>query len=469
MSDDETLTSRDLSFSPTTSPPESLGLTVLWSFDEPARSGEFLPFSEGERVVGRGPARPDDPGTRQLPLRIRPGDTHGTGPFLTRRISRAQLVARVVGGALELRNVGRTPLLHRGAAVEVARLAPGDIVELHNAMLLVCTRRSTELAPLKLAYPHHRFGDADSFGIVGESAEAWNLRAAIAFAAGRESHVLVHGPSGVGKELVARALHGISTRRRGPLVTRNAATFPESLIDAELYGNRPHYPNPGMPERAGLVGDAHKGVLLLDELGELSDGLQAHLLRVLDAGEYQRLGESKSRHSDFLLYGLTNRDPSKLKPDLLARLRHRIEVSPLQARREDIPLIARTLLRRAREQDPGLLESYFDGDEPRLTPGWVRSLVTRSYRTHTRELESLLWRSLESAQGPFLDLPPELEASDEVPEVAAAVQSASLTRDQVVAALEEANWVVAQAWQGLGLRNRDQLRRLMRKHGIARD
>src|SRR5207244_827185 len=81
------------------------------------------------------------------------------------------------------------------------------------------------------------------------------------------------------------------------LLARNAATFPEALVDAELFGNVRDYPNPGMPERPGLIGASDGGILFLDEIGELPHALQAHLLRVLDGGEYQRLGESRSRRA----------------------------------------------------------------------------------------------------------------------------------------------------------------------------
>ena len=169
----------------------------------------------------------------------------------------------------------------------------------------------------------------------------------MAFAAQAASHVLITGASGVGKELAARAVHALSARADGPWVSRNAATLPDGLADAEFFGNAANYPNPGMPERPGLVGEAAGGTLFLDEIGELSEPLQAKLLRVADAGEYQRLGEATPRHADFVLVGATNRDPSSLKHDLAARFPVRLHVPGLAERREDIPLIAEALLQRA--------------------------------------------------------------------------------------------------------------------------
>src|SRR5262249_38405316 len=189
------------------------------------------------------------------------------------------------------------------------------------------------------------FGAADTHGIVGESPAAWALRDTVAFAARSVGHVLIHGESGVGKELVARAIHALSARRARPLGARNAATFPEALVDAELFGNAKNYPNPGMIEREGVVGEADGSTLFLDEIGELPAALQAHLLRVLDrGGEYQRLGEPRVRRADLRVVAATNRSIDELKHDLAARLTLRVEVPSLADRREDIPLLARHLL-----------------------------------------------------------------------------------------------------------------------------
>src|SRR2546429_9984889 len=104
--------------------------------------------------------------------------------------------------------------------------------------------------------------------MVGESRAVWELRARRAEIAGKPGHVLVTGESGSGKELVAQAIHALSPRSGRRLIARNAATLPASLIDAELFGNARNYPNPGMAERAGLIGDAHQSTLLLDQFAQ---------------------------------------------------------------------------------------------------------------------------------------------------------------------------------------------------------
>src|SRR5262249_8174942 len=148
---------------------------------------------------------------------------------------------------------------------------------------------------VRLPGPADPFGMGDRFGIVGESAAAWHLRAAIAFVAAQSAHVLITGASGTGKELVARAIHAASERAARPMVARSAGTFPETLVDAELFGSARGYPNAGMPERTGLFGEADGSTLFFDEIGEVPESLQSHLLRVLDSGEYHRLGESRQR------------------------------------------------------------------------------------------------------------------------------------------------------------------------------
>src|SRR6185295_7811651 len=124
-------------------------------------------------------------------------------------------------------------------------------------------------------------------------------------------------------------------------------------------GNVKNYPNPGMQERPGLIGQAHGGTLFLDEVGELLPELSAHLLRVLDeGGEYQRLGEATPRRADVRLVGATNRETALLKHDFLARLAVRIDLPPFEARREDIPLLARHLLERAADKSPEIAARF---------------------------------------------------------------------------------------------------------------
>ena len=215
----------------------------------------------------------------------------------------------------------------------------------------------------------------------------------------------MHGDRGGGTARAARAIHGRSARASRPLVARSAATFPEGLIEAELFGNRKGYPNPGAPERDGLVGAAAGSSLFLDEIGELPEAMQARLLRVLDhGGEYHRLGESRARRADLRLIAATNRDGSALKHDLLARLELHVPVPGLNDRRADIGLLIRHLLRTIGADDPALGERFLRDGEPAVHGELVRRLVQQPYTHHVRQLRGILWRALGAATGGRLEL-----------------------------------------------------------------
>ena len=386
-----------------------LALVIAWSVDEPDRVGEaFLIPTDDARaryLLGRGEYRPEDGSARLLPFQQRPGWRAPMPPLMTPTISREQLRLQLdEHGALVVTNVGRCSLRHNGQPVDEARVVPGDLLELRGQLLLLCVQRTEYLQP-PVELVQHPFGAADGFGLVGESAVMWELREQLAFVGGRSGHVLIQGASGTGKELAARAIHAGSPRHRRPLISRNAATFPESLIDAELFGNVRNYPNQGMPERPGLIGEADGSTLFLDEFGELPPVLQTHLLRVLDQGEYQRLGEARPQRADLRLVAATNRPEEALKHDVLARLKLRIVMPDLNARREDIPLLTRHILRTLLTEDPALAQRRFSGQMPRLSAAFVKSLILHSYTTHYRELEQWLWKSIGEARGPILDTP----------------------------------------------------------------
>ncbi len=457
-----------------------LALVVLWCIDEPHRAGEVALIPTGSTsVLGRGEVGGEEEGVGRLLLyRQRPGRNEWAGPLRSPRISRDQLILEHRhDGALWVRNIGRAVLLVNREEVQRARLHPGDILELKNRLLLRVGERPLRTPPpeharLKL----HPFGEPDEHGIVGETASMWELRDRIAFVAARNAHVLVRGQSGTGKELVATAIHALSARRRRPMVSRNAATFPETLIDAELFGNVKDYPNPGMRDRPGLIGEAHESTLFLDEIGELPSELQAHLLRVLDDGEYQRLGEAHTRRSDFRLIGATNRPVVQLKHDFAARLQMHVQLPSLNERPEDIPLLVQHLLRSIAQEDPDIARRFFIDEDPkgfpRLGPALITALVRHRYDTHVRELGALLWQAMAGSRGRYLDVVPEMELRFEAsaePQAAEqeGVDPNALSREEILACLEKHEGVQEKVWKDLGLKNRFQLYRLIKKYDLA--
>ncbi len=255
-----------------------------------------------------------------------------------------------------------------------------------------------------------------------------------------------------------------------------------------------NYPNPGMPERPGLIGAAEGGTLFLDEMGDLPEALHASLLRVLDGdGEYHRLGEHKARRANVRVVGATNRPPESLKHDLLARLSLRVRVPGLEERRDDIPLLVRHLLRRARDKAPDLVSRFAGPDgELGVASELVEHLVQRSYTTHIRELDGLLWHAMAKSRGSRVELP------DDMPEAAIAQGQAQArgpaerpaaataegrapvrvlrrrpgeepTAEEIQAAVKESGGNLVQAAKALGLASRYALYRLLRKHGIDAD
>ncbi|MCB9686293.1 MAG: sigma-54-dependent Fis family transcriptional regulator [Alphaproteobacteria bacterium] len=429
-------------------------LVVLWSADEPWRTGEVWRLQDGA-VIGRGQGGF---------VRTRPGRDEPTAPLANPRISREQLRISIEDGVPIIDAVGRCPLLLDGRPVGSCPWVPGAQLELKGQLLLLCDRR----APLPAATGGRSpFGEADEDGIVGETAEAWELRRQVAFCAPLDAHVLIHGPSGTGKELVARALHARSRRSRAELVSRNAATFPETLVEAELFGNIASFPNPGMPARPGLVGAADGSSLFLDEFGELPLGQQARLLRVLDDGEYTRLGEARARRADLRLIAATNRPLDALKEDVLARLPLRIQTVGLDRRRADVPLLAAHLLRRIARDEPSLGRFLDARGWPVATPALVGALVRHPYTTHTRELAALLWEAIRRSTDGRLDLWPgyadDVRAGRGAPP---AVDPRELTPEQIREALERHGGKQEHAWRELGLSSRHALGRLVRKYGL---
>jgi DNA-binding NtrC family response regulator len=446
-------------------------LVILWSSEKPPRAGEvaLLPPSSAPYLLGRGGADEAEAEERVRFVQQRPGESRAAPPLAGSKLSRRQALVRSADGrALEVTRIGRCPMLLRGREVEACKLVPGDVLCFRRELLLLCAQRPRRL-PAATSYRERDFpfGEADGAGLVGESPAAWELREQLGFAALRELHVLVLGESGTGKELAAQAIHALSSRRSRPLVARSAATLPPGILDAELFGNLRDYPNPGMRERKGLVGEADGGSLFLDEIGELPEDMQSHLLRVLDAGgQYHRLGEDRARTSDLRLIGATNRSADRLKHDLLARLTLRISLPGLDERPEDVPLLARHLLRLDARRDRDLAARFFDGAEPRLSPELIEALVRHRFTHHARELKALLWQAISRSRGDVVELTPEVEEALSRTGAPPPPPPAELTREILEASIERHHGVLERVWRELGLANRFALGRLLKKHGI---
>jgi anaerobic nitric oxide reductase transcription regulator len=234
--------------------------------------------------------------------------------------------------------------------------------------------------------------------IIGTGAAINKVRHEIDLVASTDFSVLILGETGVGKELVARAIHAASARRDEPLIYVNCAALPESLAEAELFGHVRGAFTGATRDRAGKFEVADGGTLFLDEVGELPRAVQTKLLRALQAGEIQRVGSDGSHRVDVRVLAATNRDleqeveRGRFRRDLYHRLVvYPITVPPLRERREDIPLLAGYFLDRYRRR-LGL-------GPLRLSERAREALKRSSWPGNIRELDHLLGRAVLRARG----------------------------------------------------------------------
>ncbi len=258
----------------------------------------------------------------------------------------------------------------------------------------------------------HRFED-----ILAKSGKMQEIFRTIAKIAEYKTTALVTGESGVGKELVARAIHRRSSRRGGPFVPVNCGAIPENLLESELFGHKKGSFTDAIADRRGLFEEADGGTLFLDEIGELPLGLQVKLLRVLEDEKIRRLGETRDLKVDVRIIAATHRDlhaetkAGRFREDLFYRLNVLpIHVPPLRERRDDIPL---------------LIEHFVTRNNTRLGTT-VRGLDTEARRLlyeyawpgNVRELENTIERAMVLSEGDQIiaaDLPERIrEARDPV-------------------------------------------------------
>jgi len=234
----------------------------------------------------------------------------------------------------------------------------------------------------------HAFGD-----IVGKSANLRKVTQQIDLVAPTQSTVLITGQSGTGKELVAREIHRRSSRADRPLIKVNCAAIPRELYDSEFFGHVKGSFTGAVRDRVGRFELADGGTLFLDEVGEIPLDLQSKLLRVLQEGELERVGEEKTREVDVRIIAATNRDlkaeseAGSFRSDLYYRFSvFPIELPPLAQRTEDIPLLAEHLLKAVARR--------VGRAAPRLTKANIAQLQKHPWPGNIRELQHILERAL---------------------------------------------------------------------------
>jgi chemotaxis protein methyltransferase CheR len=348
--------------------------------------------------------------------------------------------------------------LAREAAEKSRQTAEDALFEISQLKDLLEAERAYLQEEIKLVYNHEN--------IVGQSNAINYVFYKVEQIAGTDTNVLILGETGTGKELVARAVHGTSARRERALVKMNCAALPSNLIESELFGHEKGAFTGAHSRRLGRFEIAHRATLFLDEIGELPLELQSKLLRVIECGEFERLGSSTTQKVDVRIITATNRNLEEevgkgtFRKDLWYRLNiFPITLPPLRDRREDIPL---------------LVNFFVDKISKRLgkSIGVVPVSVMEVLQNHhwpgnIRELENVIERAVINSSGPKLHLVDDLKKPDR--NLTTANRSlADVERDYILRVLEQTRWKVSgknSAAEILGL-DRSTLRARMRKLDI---
>jgi formate hydrogenlyase transcriptional activator len=247
--------------------------------------------------------------------------------------------------------------------------------------------------------------------IVGKSQALQYVLREVETVAPADSTVLIYGETGTGKELIARAVHNISSRKSNAFVKLNCAAIPTGLLESELFGHEKGAFTGAITQRVGRFELAHRGTIFLDEIGEVPLDLQPKLLRVLQEREFERLGSTRTLRTDARLIAATNRDlkgmvdEQRFRSDLYYRLNvFPIRVPPLRERREDIPLLVRHFVQQFSRRNNRVINTI-----PSET---METLVLYHWPGNIRELQNVIERAVIISRGTLLNVPlAELQSS----------------------------------------------------------
>ncbi len=313
--------------------------------------------------------------------------------------------------------------------------------------------------------------------IVGSSPLMFKVQQEVARAAPSRATILIRGESGVGKELVARAVHYASPRKKGPFVCLNCAALSETLLESELFGHERGAFTGATDRKIGKFEAADKGTLMLDEIGEMSPTIQAKFLRVLEGHPFERVGGSRSIKVDVRVIAATNRDLEKavadgtFRRDLYFRLRVvEITVPPLRKRPEDIPEIAKHFL------------NNYMSDSGRKLLGFTAEardqLIQYRWPGNVRELKNVVERAVVLARGDYVDVEDlnlsNLATVGDSAAIPSTVNSyepltlAEVERRHILATLRQTGWNKSRTARTLGI-ERSTLDRKIRRYGLLPD
>jgi len=310
--------------------------------------------------------------------------------------------------------------------------------------------------------------------IVGDSPTFRKVLDQVAVVAPTRSTVLLHGETGTGKELIARAIHNASPRQDRTFVKLNCAAIPSALVESELFGHEKGAFTGAFAQRRGRFEVADQGTLFLDEVGDIAPELQPKLLRAIQEQEFERVGSNRTIHVDVRLIAATHQDlrsmirENRFREDLFYRLNvFPIEIPPLRERREDIPLLVHYFVSRLSREMQKTIR--------RIPRDAMDALTNAPWPGNVRELENFIERAVILTNGEDLQVPiKELEQPALVGMQAGATNAAPTLRESersvILDALKASSWKVAGpggAAERLGLK-RSTLRNKMRRLNISK-
>jgi formate hydrogenlyase transcriptional activator len=284
-----------------------------------------------------------------------------------------------------------------------------------------------------------------------------------------DSTVLIQGETGTGKELIARAIHNLSSRCGRPFIKLNCAAIPFDLLESELFGHEKGAFTGAIAQKIGRFEMADKGTLFLDEVGDIPPGLQPKLLRVLQEQEFERLGSTRTHQVDVRLVAATNRNlvemvrRNEFRSDLYYRLNvFPVALPPLRARREDIPALLKHFVEiYARRMGKQIAE---------IPSETMSELTSYAWPGNIRELQNFIERSVILSSGSVLQAPFESLKAAATTQAQEAVTLEEAERNHIRKILEQTRWVVSGpngAAARLGIK-RSTLYFRMQKLGISR-
>ena len=333
---------------------------------------------------------------------------------------------------------------------------------LDQARLLITVQRAAERATLAREVKHLRTQiDADGGEIIAASRQMQQVLRVVAQLAQTDSTVLITGESGTGKELIARSLHTQSHRRAGKFVPVNCGAMPESIMESELFGHRKGSFTGAVSDRKGLLEEAHRGILFLDEIGDMPPAMQVRLLRFLQGGEVRRIGETQERRVDVRVVVATHRSletevaAGRFRDDLYYRLNVvGLKIPALRERPDDIPPLAEYIMRRRAARHRRPVKGF--------SPDAMTLLTAYHWPGNVRELENAIERALNLVSHDVIseaDLPAALTLPP-VGTAALPARGSDVDRAQLLDALNRYRWNHRRAAASLGISRTTLWRRL---------